>query len=233
MQELVFEIPLKITESDFPIELLKHAQILHMLRFDSVGYMFVCKMLAQKWSEYEKNPSLSSRSTSPSRGKISARVLSRESKSGAVVLQVSGRWIEEGRKLNDRELREFDFFRSIEKAPHYVLQNPVISGQAISFKFAADGKQIRQLLSGLDELKIPHKVKKLGRIGTKAQSMLNDLTWQQARVLKLAHTMGYYDIPRRTNTEELAKMLKMNKATVGEHLRRAEKHVFDKLVEES
>lgn len=42
--------------------------------------------------------------------------------------------------------------------------------------------------------------------------------------------MGYYEIPRRTSTQDLAKMLEMDKATVGEHLRRAEKNVFDKLI---
>jgi len=40
--------------------------------------------------------------------------------------------------------------------------------------------------------------------------------------------MGYYDIPRKTSTEELARVMGMEKATAGEHLRRGEKKVFNR-----
>jgi predicted DNA binding protein len=41
--------------------------------------------------------------------------------------------------------------------------------------------------------------------------------------------LGYYEIPRRQKTEDLARILDMDTATIGEHIRRAEKHVFDEL----
>jgi len=42
--------------------------------------------------------------------------------------------------------------------------------------------------------------------------------------------MGYYDVPKKARVEDIARLLGMDKGTVGEHLRRAEKHVFDHLL---
>jgi hypothetical protein len=226
LRELEFEIPLNLTESEFPVALLERAQILHMLRFDSKGYLFVCRMRPQEWKDYEKSSPLK---VGASR-KISIRVVGEE-KSGGVLLQVTGKWFEKGNKLDERQQRAFEFFRSMERASYYALENPTVSRRAISFTVVAEGELIKRMLTGLKQLEIPCSVKRLGRLEGRKQSMLEELTAQQTRVLKLAHTLGYYDIPRRTNTEDLAKILGMNKATVGEHLRRAERHVFDRLIQ--
>ena len=50
------------------------------------------------------------------------------------------------------------------------------------------------------------------------------------RILRLAYSEGYYNVPRKISTEELAKLLKMEKGNVGEHLRRAEKNIMDFLM---
>lgn len=226
LRELEFEIPLSVTESDFPIELLRHAQILHVLKFDSVGYRFVCRMPAQEWDRFGKK---SGRSRAPIGKRINVRILGTE-ESGSVLLQGSGRWLERGRKLEPGQVREFDFFRSMERAAAFAMENPVITEHTIAFRVAADGEVIKKMLTGLKRLKIPHKVKKLSKFKSENRTVLDELTLQQSRVLKLAYTLGYYDIPRRTGTEDLARILGTNKATVGEHLRRAEKHVFDKLI---
>ena len=213
-----------MTESDFPVSLLQQAQILHTLRFDSNGYLLVCKMTAGAWEDYDKKSLRGSR-------KVQVKVLARE-KSSTVLLRVSGHWLERGEKLTRVQSTTFDFFRSLERSAFYSLENPVISARAINLSIVAEAGRIKQLLNGLEQFNIQYKVRKLGRLGTKTESTLSELTLQQSRVLKLAHTMGYYDIPRRTNTEDLAKMLGMEKATVGEHLRRAEKNVFDKIIVE-
>jgi predicted DNA binding protein len=231
MQELALEIPLNLTESDFPIELLQRAKILHMLKFDSSGYLFICKMSALEWTAYsEKSPSHTVQSST--KKKIVIKVLGKI-KPGPVLLQVSGRWIGRDEKTKIDQSRAFGFFRSMERSSYYALEKPTISEHSISLTVVAEGDRIKRLLNGLKEFNIPYKVKKLGKLGTREHSTLGELTLQQTRVLKLAHTLGYYDIPRRTNTEDLARILRMDKATVGEHLRRAEKHVFDKLIQET
>jgi hypothetical protein len=227
MRQLVFEIPLSVTESDFPIDLLRHSQILHMLKFDSSGYLFVCRMPISEWEAYSAKFLRSAKSSS---NKISIRLLERIS--GAVLLRVGGRWFEKGKMMNSRQLKELEFFRAMERSTFYALGTPTITESAIRFSVVTEADKIRKLLEGLKQLNIPHKVDKLGKLEEASKSLLGGLTLQQSRVLRLAHTMGYYEIPRRTNTENLAKVLGMDKATVGEHLRRAEKNVFDKLIVE-
>lgn len=70
MRELVFEIPLSVTESDFPIALLRRVQILHMLKFGSSGYLFICRISTADWESYERDSSSDS-----SKKKISISVL--------------------------------------------------------------------------------------------------------------------------------------------------------------
>jgi hypothetical protein len=194
-----------------------------MLKFDSEGYLFICAISEEEWRTIKDKAKRVSSSS-----KISTKVLAQ--KSGTLLLQVSGRWLAKGKKLDPNQKSAFDFFRSMERSPMYSLGAPSILGNAIRFKIAGEGKMINELLSGLKQLKIPYSVRKLGQLEAKGDSLLSELTLQQARVLGLAHTMGYYDIPRKTSTEELAKILQIDKATVGEHLRRAEKHVFDMLI---
>ena len=54
------------------------------------------------------------------------------------------------------------------------------------------------------------------------EDMLANLTKRQREVLIAAKRYGYYDYPRRMNAEELAKRVGVSKATVVEHLRKAE-----------
>ncbi len=52
--------------------------------------------------------------------------------------------------------------------------------------------------------------------------MLANLTERQREIVVAAQRNGYYDYPRRINAEELAKKVGVSKATVVEHLRKAE-----------
>ena len=54
------------------------------------------------------------------------------------------------------------------------------------------------------------------------EDMLANLTERQRDVLIAAKRYGYYDYPRRMNAGELAKRVGVSKATVVEHLRKAE-----------
>ncbi len=48
------------------------------------------------------------------------------------------------------------------------------------------------------------------------------LSPQQKKIFSFALESGYYEVPRKTTIAKLAKLLKLNSATVGEHLMRAE-----------
>lgn len=57
-------------------------------------------------------------------------------------------------------------------------------------------------------------------------SPLNQLTEKQREVLITAYKLGYYDIPRRINSEQLAKKLNIGDSTLVEHLRKAERRLL-------
>jgi len=221
MRELVFEI--QLTGRHLPKEVLDHSQVLHLLRFDTDGYLMICKMPKKVWEEKRKS--------FPTGGPRKLVVKSLGDYSGDyVLLQVSGLWLgEEERKLPERS-RSFWFFKSLENLPLYPLRPPTIEGNSIRLHAVAESSEIKQLLNGLKKIDISLKVIKLDDFEGKNDSPLLQLTVRQSRVLRLAQTMGYYDIPRRASTEDLAKILGMDKGTVGDHLRRAEKHVFESLL---
>jgi len=221
LRELVFEIHL--SGKHMPKEVLDHSQVLHLLRFDTDGYLMICAMPRRVWN--------AKKSSLPSGGprKLMVKPLGEES-GDRMLLQVSGQWIGEEEKRSPERSRTFEFFKSLERLPLYPLKPPTIEGNSIRVTAVAENSEIKQLLSGLKKIGIAFKVIRLDNFQAKNNSPLLQLTLQQSRILRLAQTMGYYDIPRRTSTEDLARILGMDKGTVGEHLRRAEKHVFENLL---
>ncbi|WP_227356030.1 helix-turn-helix domain-containing protein [Haladaptatus salinisoli] len=61
--------------------------------------------------------------------------------------------------------------------------------------------------------------------------VLDSLTHRQHEVVRIAYEMGYYEIPRRVSSVEVAAELDLDQSTVSEHLQRAERnllrHVLD------
>ncbi|WP_089876121.1 helix-turn-helix domain-containing protein [Halogeometricum limi] len=60
-------------------------------------------------------------------------------------------------------------------------------------------------------------------------SLLSGMTERQFETIRTAHGMGYFETPRAVSTAEIADELGLASSTVSEHLRMAQKHVFDGL----
>ncbi|MHA2332091.1 MAG: helix-turn-helix domain-containing protein, partial [Candidatus Hodarchaeales archaeon] len=60
--------------------------------------------------------------------------------------------------------------------------------------------------------------------------VMSQLTQRQIHSLILAVKKGYYEIPRKTGTEELAKNFDISRRTFEEHLRKAEKKLVENFV---
>jgi hypothetical protein len=221
MKELVLEF--RLSGTHLPKEVLDHSQVLHLLKFDTDGYLMICKMPRETWiSEANSFPTGGPRH-------LIVRAIGEQGVDN-VLLEVSGLWLGESDRRSSDRSRTFEFFKSLEKLPLYQLKPPTIESNSIRVFVVANSSEIQRLLNALKTTSINFKVVKLDKFVGRTDSPLLELTSQQARVLRLAQTMGYYDIPRKTKTEDLARILGMDKGTVGDHLRRAEKHVFENLL---
>jgi DNA-binding CsgD family transcriptional regulator len=57
-------------------------------------------------------------------------------------------------------------------------------------------------------------------------SLLEQLTERQRTVLSAAYRQGYYEVPRRVTSQQVAETLHLSAATVVEHLRKAERRLL-------
>lgn len=62
-------------------------------------------------------------------------------------------------------------------------------------------------------------------------SVLPEFTSRQRETLVAAHDHGYYEIPRKTTTTEIASEVGVERRTAEEHLRRAENKFIDSMLE--
>jgi DNA-binding CsgD family transcriptional regulator len=74
------------------------------------------------------------------------------------------------------------------------------------------------------------KVLGLTSIDTKGESLLSKLTTRQRQMLLTAYALGYYDVPRRISSDDLARHLGVDKSTIVEHLRKAERKLIGGII---
>lgn len=63
------------------------------------------------------------------------------------------------------------------------------------------------------------------------RTALETLTSRQREILEAAFERGYYDVPRRASTAELAADLGLDDSTVSEHLQRAEHNLLEAVLD--
>jgi predicted DNA binding protein len=160
--------------------------------------------------------------------------------------------VEADRPLNRKELLELDYIHRLEslgecddqyeylfemEAPKldwvidefafqiFLSTNPKLTDHGFEATFVGSQKALNQAASALDDVEgvenitceITHICDYSGQTG-----LLESLTNRQQEVMEMAHSMGYYDIPRRVSSDDLGDSLELEKSTVLEHLRRAE-----------
>jgi hypothetical protein len=106
----------------------------------------------------------------------------------------------------------------------------IVDGK-VRFSFLGNEPQIKDLMEKLDALTIHYRVILLADANFSPISPLSQLTEKQQEVLLAAYKYGYYDIPRKINTEELAKKVGLVDSTVVEHLRKAEQRLIRSIIE--
>jgi DNA-binding CsgD family transcriptional regulator len=74
------------------------------------------------------------------------------------------------------------------------------------------------------------KILGLTSVDTKGESLLSKLTHRQKQMLLTAYALGYYDVPRRISSDDLSRQLNVDKSTVVEHLRKAERKLIGSII---
>ncbi|MCW3995981.1 MAG: helix-turn-helix domain-containing protein [Candidatus Bathyarchaeota archaeon] len=101
----------------------------------------------------------------------------------------------------------------------------------VKFSFIGSEAQIRDFMEKIDAIGIRYRVVLLADANFSPISPLSQLTEKQQIVLLNAYKMGYYDIPRKVGTEEIAKKLGIVDSTLVEHLRKAEQRIIKQIIE--
>ncbi len=108
-----------------------------------------------------------------------------------------------------------------------------IRGRKVTFSFLGSAQQVGEFVKKITALGIRHRVVSLTEANFSPDSPLSKLTQKQRDVLIAAYKLGYYDIPRRINSEKLAKKLNIGGSTLGEHLRKAERRLLINILAEA
>lgn len=101
----------------------------------------------------------------------------------------------------------------------------------VKFSFLGSEQQVKAFLEGIDSIGVHYKILLLSDLNFSPISPLNKLTEKQRDVLITAYRMGYYDVPRKTTSQEVANKLGLVDATVVEHLRKAELRLIRQIIE--
>ncbi len=88
------------------------------------------------------------------------------------------------------------------------------------------GEDLQKQLKYVDKVQLPHKILSLTTLEPEGKSLLSRLSAKQRTALLTAYGLGYYDVPRRISSEEVAGHLNLGASTLVEHLRKAEKRIL-------
>lgn len=89
--------------------------------------------------------------------------------------------------------------------------------------------QIKRILKKAERFGLKFRIAWAGDAKFSPESVTSSLTERQRKTLAVAYQKGYYDVPRRIQSERLADFLGLSKSTVSEHLRKAERSILDQL----
>ena len=86
-------------------------------------------------------------------------------------------------------------------------------------------RNLRGFLAELKGSGIAHKVLNLREAGSQYPGALPHLTEKQRKAISAAHRLGYFAVPRHVDLAGLSRTLGIARATLNEHLRRAQSRI--------
>lgn len=109
-------------------------------------------------------------------------------------------------------------------------EGKVVSGRDFAeFVFVAPETEIEAFNRRLNESNVTFELVRIGEYEQKDR-FLDSLTGRQRKIITAAYEQGYYDIPRSVSLESIAESSDLDKSTVSEHLRRAERNLLKEIL---
>lgn len=217
MRRLVVEVPkedirrIEGEERD-PFRNIKSMEILHYLRQDKREFSLLCRIVL-------KDPSAEGVKQVLSRNQnLTAQVLERE-KSGAYIIFIKG-------ILGKASSSGVSFLRV---GGAYLVAFE-LNSELIRMTYLGDHFQVKKTLQKLEAAKLRIKVLSLTDAKFSSDSPLNALTEKQREVITEAFRLGYYSIPRKISSEQLARKLNIHGSALIAHRRKAELRLLGKLL---
>ena len=106
----------------------------------------------------------------------------------------------------------------------------------LTLTFLGNSKQIRTYLEALEnsrtQMHLHYRVVSLMDARFPPSSPITRLTEKQRQILITAYRLGYYDVPRRITSQELAKKVNLVKSTLSAHVRKAEHRLLTEILSE-
>ncbi|MCW4005708.1 MAG: helix-turn-helix domain-containing protein [Candidatus Bathyarchaeota archaeon] len=181
---------------------IKSLELQHFLRQDKTEFAAI-------WKVEFKDPTTQVSAMLENQFLTEAQVLEQE-KNGAYTVFLRG-----GPILSS-------VLESIDITNGYLFPPLEVRDGKVKISFLGNEKQVAKFLEGINNWGIRYKVILLAHADFSPNSPLSKLTEKQREILIAAYESGYYDVPRKINSEKLAEKLCITNSTLVEHLRKAE-----------
>jgi len=191
---------------------IKSLELQHFLRQDQTEFAAI-------WKVEFKDPSTPVKELLANDFLMEAQVLEQE-KNGTYTLFIRG-----GPILSS-------VLNSIGVVDGYLFPPLEIRDGKIRISFLGSERQVGDFLEKISQKGIRYRIILLSNANFAPNSPLSQLTEKQREILIAAHRHGYYDIPRRINSEHLARKLGIADSTLVEHLRKAEQRLLNSILSE-
>jgi HTH DNA binding domain len=186
---------------DKSIEKIKSLEVLHFIKQDPNEFALICEV------EFKQRPTRLDEIFNEPGDELQVLDQSRDGK--CVILF-------KGKPQNDPTAQAFW------AAGGYLLTPLEIKNGKVRMTFLGSAKQIRIIPAMFKKMGVQFKVVQVADADSPRNSPLNELTEKQRGVLSAAHKHGYYDIPRRINSKQLAQKLAISSSDLIKHRRKAE-----------
>ncbi len=219
MRRLILEFAKTEVEKlhgEIPMHDIKTFEIIQLLRHDEEEFAAICRIEPTNPDKHFPNMT----SEEGLENFSGAQILERE-KNGAYIIFIKHKPTPVGAAGL--------FFQNI---GGYVVSMEIYEDR-IKLIYLATAKQIKDILSVIRENGVKSKILSLTDAKFALNSPLNGLTDKQRKVLITAFDLGYYSLPRKVSTEQLAKRLGLHKSALQVHRRKAEMRLIAEVLKET